>query len=73
MCLPPRLFRRDLSIDAHHKNQPNNYKLALYKPSIQFNPKGSTEHDLITFDFKYPNTSNDNMVNIHSNVYDNFC
>ena len=25
-----------LSIDTHCENQPNNYKLALYKPSIHF-------------------------------------
>ena len=26
-----------LSIDAHHENQPNKHKLALYKPLIHFN------------------------------------
>ena len=29
--------RCSFSIDVHHENQPNNCKLALFKPSIQFN------------------------------------
>ena len=29
--------RHGLSTDAHHENQPNKHKLALYKPSIHFN------------------------------------
>ena len=31
------ISRNGLSIDKHCENQPNNYKLALYKPSIHFN------------------------------------
>ena len=31
--------RCGLSIDAHHKKQPNKHKLALHKPSIHFNSK----------------------------------
>ena len=30
------ISRHGLSIDAHHGNQPNKSKLALYKPLIQF-------------------------------------
>ena len=29
--------RRGLSIDVFYENQPNKWKLALYKPSIHFN------------------------------------
>ena len=31
------ISRGGLSIDAHHENQPNKHKLALYKPSVHFN------------------------------------
>ena len=33
------ISRRGLSTDAHHKNQPNKCKLALYKLSIHFNDR----------------------------------